>query len=418
MDQRRRRLRRIGKAGAAVTIAAAFGNALSYVVPVLGARQLDAANFSELATVMSICAIASVPGLGLQTAVAVGRARSGTAASIAVSRLTIGTAVGTGVVLLAVSPLLQSALDLPTLATPLAAAITVPVVAAGRYLGELQGALRFVRLAAAMLLLAIARTTGVIIGLAAGAGLIGSLVAGAAVAWLALVGIAVVTPRPGTVIPAPGRQLIRDLIVASNATLAMFLISNADLIAARYLLTPVQSGGYAVLSVLTKGALWAPQVITVLALPRFARGVRRTRSIAALAVVIGGGILVGLAAVAGRLAVRLVGGPDYVHLARYAPVFAATGALYALVFVLVNAQVASGRAAPSAPIWVAIIGFGAAVLTMPDPTISSVIGIALATAAATAAVVMVVTLWQRHSARAAESEISAGRRVLLDQSAP
>ena len=49
----------------------------------------------------------------------------------------------------------------------------------------------------------------------------------------------------------------------------MFLISNADLIAARYLLTPVAAGGYAVLSVLTKGALWAPQVITVLALPRF-----------------------------------------------------------------------------------------------------------------------------------------------------
>ena len=103
------------------------------------------------------------------------------------------------------------------------------------------------------------------------------------------------------------------------------------------------------------------------------------------------------AAVAGSLAVRLAGGGRYEHLAGYAPAFAATGALYALVFVLVNAQVAAGRTAPAAPLWLAIAGFTAVVLAMPRPTIGSVVTIALCAAAAATVLVSAVTLWQRRS---------------------
>ena len=108
----------------------------------------------------------------------------------------------------------------------------------------------------------------------------------------------------------------------------MLVLSYADLILARQLLPADAAGAYAVGAVLTKGALWAPQVVTVLAVPRLAAGTgaaagrgprggrlrrrprRRDR-------------------VAGELAVRLAGGERYAGLAAIAPYFALTGALYA-----------------------------------------------------------------------------------------
>ena len=44
-------------------------------------------------------------------------------------------------------------------------------------------------------------------------------------------------------------------------------------------------------------------------------------------------VLVLASTLAGGLAFRLAGGPAYAHLGRYAPLFAAIGALYAVAFV-------------------------------------------------------------------------------------
>ena len=123
----------------------------------------------------------------------------------------------TAAALVALTPLLSQALDLPWPAIAWATALTVPVVAAGRYLGELQGSLRFARLAVAMLLLAGARTVGVILGLALGAGLVGSLAAGAGVAWLSLGVIRLIRPATehrGSDQASTTTRLNRDLVAA------------------------------------------------------------------------------------------------------------------------------------------------------------------------------------------------------------
>ncbi|HWS36893.1 MAG TPA: hypothetical protein VN408_29650 [Actinoplanes sp.] len=143
----------------------------------------------------------------------------------------------------------------------------------------------------------------------------------------------------------------RQVFTACSAALAMLVVSYADLLLARALLPAAASGAYAVGTVLTKGAIWAPQVVSVLALPRLAHGSRRALLIAIGLVTASGTILVTASALAGGLAFGAAGGPGYVHLGRYAPVFAATGALYALVYVLINAQVAAGAKWPSAPLW-------------------------------------------------------------------
>jgi len=375
--------RRIGAAGAAVAIAGALTNALGYLVPVLGARQLSPGDLGALATVLAIAAIASVPGLGLQIAVAIHRARRPGAAAGRIGWLTAAVCAGAVMIL---TPVSSALLDLAPTVTLLLAVYTAGVVAAGRWLGELQGDERFLRLALGMAVLAAGRYGGLIVGLLLGAGLTGSVLAGTFVALLIPPVLAALTRSPVGAADEHGITA-RQVFTACSATLAMLAVSYADLILARHLLPAASSGAYAVGTVLTKGALWAPQVVTVLALPRLAQGSRRALTIAVGLVAGCGLLLVAASALAGGLAFRLAGGSDYVGLGRYAPVFAATGALYALVFVLVNARVAAGARWPAAPLWAATAGL---VLVAELVAPHTVVGV-MWSAAATAGVALALT---------------------------
>ncbi|MEV0805796.1 polysaccharide biosynthesis protein [Micromonospora sp. NPDC050200] len=375
----------MGAAGVAVTAATMLTNALAYLVPMLGARRLDPADLGALATVLALGAIAAVPGFGLQIAVAVHRARHGPTPTGRLALLTAGATTGVTVV---AAPLLTVLLRLPVALTLLLAATTFATVLAGRWLGELQGDQRFLRLSAGMTVLALGRYGGLIAGLALDGGAVTALLLATVTGLLALPLLARLarSARPGPPAAPEGDLRPTHVMTACAATLAMLTISYADLILARQLLPADGSGAYAVGSVLTKGALWAPQVVTLLALPHLARGDRRARALGLAVILACGAVLVAAAAVGGELALRLAGGADYLHLAGEAPLFAATGALYAVVFLLINDRVASGARFPAAPLWVATAGLaGAAVLVAPR-TVEGVLICALGTAALTAAV--------------------------------
>ena len=343
----------IGVAGLAVTAAGVLANLLAYVVPVVGARQLTAADLSALATLLAMTAIAGVSSTGLQLAVAVHRARHGPSSVARSATLTVLVTAGA---LAAALPVAMLLLRLPALATVLAGISTVGVVAAGRWLGEMQGDQRFGPLAAGLAVLAGGRYGGVVAGLALGMDLTGALLLGAATAIAVLPVLHLLARRPDVAV-AGTPLAARAVLTAGGATLAMLVVSYADLLLARRFLPFDASGAYAVGTVLTKGALWAPQVVTVLALPRLAQGDRRTLRIALALVSTCGLALVAGSALAGGLAFRLAGGPAYVEWGRYAPVFAATGAVYGALFVLVNAQVAAGARWPAAPLWTSAAAF-------------------------------------------------------------
>lgn len=380
--------RAIGVAGAAVAVAGAVTSALGYLVPVLGARRLSAGDLGAIATVLAIAAITSVPGTGLQIAVAVHRARHPGATAGRAGWLTAAVCAS-AVALLA--PVAGPLLDLPTTVTLLLAVYTGVIVLAGRWLGELQGDERFLRLALGMAILAAGRYGGLIAGLLLGAGLTGSVLVGTALAILILPALAVLSRRP-TARPGDSGITARQVFTACSAMLAMLAVSYADLILARDLLPAGTSGAYAVGTVLTKGALWAPQVVTVLALPRLAQGSRRALVIALGLVAGSGAVLILASVVAGGVAFRLAGGPDYVGLGRYAPVFATVGALYALVFVLVNARVASGARWPSAPLWAAVVALVVAAEWLVPHTFPAIMWCAAGTAALALAATALVTL--------------------------
>lgn len=378
---------RIGIGAAAVAVASAVTSALGYLVPVLGARTLPAADLGALATVLAITGIVSVPGTGLQIAVAVRRARQPGASAGRAGWLT--TAACTGLVA-ALAPFARPLFDLPATVILLLAVYTGAIVVAGRWLGELQGDERFGPLALGMALLAAGRYGGLSAGLLLGAGLTGSMVIGTVTALLVPVLLAVLH-RPAVAGPA---VTSRQVFTACSAGLAILLVSYADLLLARALLPAADSGAYAVGTVLTKGAMWAPQVVTVLALPRLAHGSRRALLVAVGLVTASGTVLVTASALAGGLAFGAAGGPGYAHLGRYAPVFAATGAVYALVYVLVNARVADGAKWPSAPLWA-----GTGVLLVVATLVPHTFAAIMWSAAGTAVLVLAGTVLARFRSR-------------------
>lgn len=380
-----RKAGQLGRGGAAVAIAAAVTNLLAYLVPLIGARTLAPDSLGALAAVMAILAICGVPGMGLQIAVAMTQSRHGNVPRL--GKLTLMTAVTTSVVLAILSPVLASALRLPWPAIPLTAVIAALVIAANGRLGVLQGDMRFSRLALGMSLQAFGRVGGIIAGLLLHWNLVPVLGLGAAVACVATAGVYAIAPSTSV---AAGPPPWRDTWAATSATLAFFILSYADLITARHLLPGTASADYAVLSVLTKGAIWAPSVITTMAVPFFARDVKRSRWIAAGAVLAVGVVLVLTTVLFGHFAVSLAGGPAYVHVARYAPAFAAAGSLWALVYVLTNAQVAGGAKAPAAPLWVAAGLFVVVVLNLPQPSIGRIISCAIVTATISVLALLVI----------------------------
>ncbi|MEV6518976.1 polysaccharide biosynthesis protein [Micromonospora chalcea] len=377
---------RLGTAGAAVAVAAMATNGLAYLLPMLGARYLPVEELSVLATTLALVAIAGVAGVGLQMAVAVHRARHPGAPTHRVSLVTTAVAGGAVVV---TAPLVMTALRLSSTVVALVAGTTVAVVLAARWLGELQGEQRFVRLAWAMGVVALGRYGGMIVALVLGADVVVTLLAGMLTAWLVLPVLAwIARPDRPAGDDAVASMRIRQVASAGTAALAMLAVSYADLIFARQLLSPADSGAYAVGTVLTKGALWAPQVIVVLALPRLAVGDNRVRTVVLSIVAACGVVLVAASALAGGFAFRLVGGEDYTSLGRYAPFFAATGALYALIFAAVNAKIAAGARWPSAPLWVAAAVLAVLTTTVAPRTFQGIMWCALATAAGTALVMV------------------------------
>lgn len=383
------RLRDLAKTGAVVTAATMFINALAYLAPLLGARKLTPADFSVLATVLAICAVFSVPGVGLQTATAVRVARG---ERMATTRLGLVTAVLTAGALLLAGPVLTANLYLGWEIIVLTAALVLPVTVCGGWLGILQGQHLFGRLAIGMVLLGLGRFGGLVTGIALGLSVTGILLCAVAGAVVAILPIALLVPHGKDARPI---GMAKEVGAAVLAVAAILVMSYMDVLAARHLLSPVNSAEYAVLSVLTKGALWAPQVVTVLALPHLAARRRYALAFATTAVALTGAVLVGAAALFSELAVRLAGGDQYGHLARYAPAFALTGAAYALAFLFINTRIAYQAKFASLPAWISVGGFAVAVQLIPNPGIATIVTCAASSAIACLILSAAALAWQR-----------------------
>jgi O-antigen/teichoic acid export membrane protein len=150
-------------------------------------------------------------------------------------------------------------------------------------------------------------------------------------------------------------HMLSETLHATHALLALFLLTNIDVVIARAILTPDEAGNYGVGSIITKVAFWLPQFVTVIAFPRLADK-RRNRALSvtlASVAALGISVILGTWLVPG-LVVGFVGGPSYADLIPIAWMFAAIGATFALAQALLMARIAIDDRWAVMTLWVSI----------------------------------------------------------------
>jgi len=347
--------------GPAALMSVAFlgANALSYVFTVLAARALAPAAFGELAALLSVLFVGTVPATGLQTAAALYLGRSDANRTDAVLARLHGATVVTGLVVVAggvvAAAPLTALLHLPHAgAVAWLVALLLPSTLTLGYQGMLQGSGRYGRLAGVNAFLGFAKfaggTAGLVIGGTPTAALAGMTVATAAAALAGWTGCG----RPG--LSRGVRAPLTAALRASGALLGFVLLLNLDVLLARHHLAAAHAGEYAVGSIITKVAFWLPQGVGVVLLPRLADEAHRRQYLpAALGLVgaVGALLTLGTAAL-GSSALPLIGGSAYGDTLGAATwLFAALGTLLALAQLLLYSGIAAADRLAVGAVWAA-----------------------------------------------------------------
>jgi O-antigen/teichoic acid export membrane protein len=362
-------------------------NAMGYVLNVVAARRLGPDGYGALAALLGLVLVGYVPSLALQAvttrrvaASAVG-SRTEQPTDLAGLAVTVATAVGLICAVLAVP--LSAFLHLGSPLAVLAVAGTlVPLTWGGFILGVAQGRERFLLLSGLYLLTAGGKVVGGLVGVALQPTATG-VMAWTALGTLAGTVVATVAAREKR-LARPRRSLegVSEVAHASHSLLALFVLTNVDVLLARHFLPPTEAGLYGVGAVVAKVAFWLPQFVLVISLPRFGDR-RRHRSalrVSAAVVALCGILVTAAVAVFGSLTVRLVAGAGYEDVSGLAWMFAALGSSFALVQLLLYARIARRERRPALVLWVAVAALLVVVVVAAHGSVLAVVSAALATA--------------------------------------
>jgi O-antigen/teichoic acid export membrane protein len=361
-------------------IAVAMGvmNVSTYAFTVVAARLLGPDHYGALAAMMGLLLVLSVVSLGLQaTGARRVAAAPGERAGIErdLLRATYWCAGGLAALTLAASPVVSHVLDLGSWTTAaLLAAAVLPVTVMGGQAGILQGERRWLPLAGIYLAVGLGRlllgTGALLLHATPASGLLGVALGAALpvlVGWRALhgpvplEGLATAVDRPHPVPDAEPvahpHSVLRETVHNSQALLAFFALSNADVVVARVVLDAHQSGLYAAGLILTKAVLFLPQFVVVIAFPSMAAADQRHRHfVKALGLVLAMGAAVTLGTlVLSGLAVTFVGGAEYAEVEELLWAFAAVGTLLAMIQMMVYEVVARQRPRAVLLVWAALL---------------------------------------------------------------
>ena len=342
-------------------------NGLTYLSTLLLSRLLGPVDYGAAAAVLGIVLIGSVPGIALQQVAARRTALAPTPLSMRLEGQTLDDAFALTVATLAVglllAPPLTGFLHLSSIRIMLWVAVSItPVPALSAAQGLLQGARRFGQLSVLFVTTAALRLVGAVVAAAAGFGVegvvAGTALAGVLATWLAvrLTGHGLRSRHGG------GRRLVteltalREVLAVVPVVGGLLLLANSDVLLARHYLDARAAGTYAAGSIVTKGAFWAPQFISVLSFSRLADPTRSRgtlqRAVAMVAALEVGGVI--LAAALGRPVVQVVLGDHYGDLAPRLWLFALLGGMLALAQLLITAGVAARRRGLGTRVWLCI----------------------------------------------------------------
>jgi O-antigen/teichoic acid export membrane protein len=383
---------RSGLVSSAVVLSAAtmVANVLGYVLTIVAARTLPTAEFGAFSALLALVIVGNVAALAVQAAVA-RRAAQGRPSLAGTGLLTAAVVALAAAVL---APIAAGPLQLSGPQPLLAVAVSLGALAATAVpLGLAQGHEQFGRLAVMVAVQAALRVGGGIGGLLLTGTVLGGMV-GIALG-LTLAGLAAwawLRPPLGASTLGAGREVGAAALVL----LGFVLLTNADVVLARGLLTPSASGIYAAGSIITKAGFWLTAFVPLLAFPRLSSPQRRGSALrlALVAVLLMGVAVVGTTAVLSEQIVLAVAGDRYLAVAPDLAWFALLGSVLAVCQVSVYAGLARHDGGTTVAVWTALAALvGSALVVQPDG--AALVRLACAVAATLAVLVSLRELRHR-----------------------
>jgi O-antigen/teichoic acid export membrane protein len=397
------------RGGGSVALAVLVLNLSTYGFTIAAARILGPNDYGALAAWMNLLLVVYVAALGLQATTA-RRLSSGEHElddlEPQLVRLTLSGAVGLGALLLLLTPLINVALQLDDLLmAALIGLSAVPLTLVGGLTGILQGERRWGALSALQVCIGVPR---LVVGLALMLwrpeprwGAIAVTVTLVVPVVMGLHALRHRRPKRGGV-AGNLRSLVVEMVHNSQALLAFFAVSNADLIVARHVLDEHDAGLYAAGLIMAKAVLFLPQFVSIVAFPAMASGESPRTFLAAVGAVVGLGVLATLGtAVLPGLALSFVGGSAYDDIRSRLWVFAVLGTLLACLMMVVYGLLARGGRRSVYLTWLAlaaIVGFGL--------TVSSIRGMLTVVITADALLVLVLLVAHQRGVGAPSADVA------------
>ena len=339
------------RSSGAIAVAMGVMSVATYGFTMIAARLLGPTAYGAVAALMATLLVIGVLQLGLQATAA--RRISAQPEHVAqiervIMRVTMRAALALGLLMLALTPVVNLVLRLDSLPTAALVAVTaVPITIMGGQAGILQGERRWWPLAVVYVASGVPRLvigTTLMLWRPTEFSAMFAVMLGAwlpvVVGWYAL--------RRGDRDPSEDtdshrvRPILREAIHNSQALLAFFALSNADVIVARNVLADHDAGLYAAGLIVTKAVLFLPQFVVVLAFPAMSTARERRKALTrSLVIVAGLGVACTLgSALLSGLAIKFAGGAEYADVQNKLWMFAILGTALSMLQLLVYSVLA------------------------------------------------------------------------------
>jgi O-antigen/teichoic acid export membrane protein len=353
---------------------------LAYAASVIAARLLVPAEFGAFGAMQGITQIGTPIGLAIQAVVARRLVKNSQNKHHDLLKFGLEVSIAVMILTLLVSFPLSSIFHIDYLVLVLTIGAVAPFVFISTQLGIAQGKELYLKVAGIYIVFGIGRSISAIVGLliypeliSVGIGFFGGTLLSVIFAHYILGNS---NKFWKTVRAEKG---VSELYKAAQALIALYVLVNIDVLLARIVLSPEQSGVYTVGMLVAKIAFFMPQAITVVLFPKMGKNDSSALRLAVLGTTLIGSAYVGFCYFASEFVVNAIGGASYSELYSEVWMFALEGSLFAVLQVLLYGRIAREDTKVSILLWagslIAAISVWLIAIDTVITVVSSLIGV-------------------------------------------
>jgi len=325
---------------------------LAYAASVIAARLLVPAEFGAFGAMQGITQIGTPIGLAIQAVVARRLVKNSQNKHHDLLKFGLEVSIAVMILTLLVSFPLSSIFHIDYLVLVLTIGAVAPFVFISTQLGIAQGKELYLKVAGIYIVFGIGRSISAIVGLliypeliSVGIGFFGGTLLSVIFAHYVLGN----SKKFWKTVRA--EKGVSELYKAAQALIALYVLVNIDVLLARIVLSPTQSGVYTVGMLVAKIAFFMPQAITVVLFPKMGKNDSSALRLAVLGTTLIGSAYVGFCYFASEFVVNAIGGSGYSELYSEVWMFALEGSLFAVLQVLLYGRIAREDTKVSILLW-------------------------------------------------------------------